>query len=898
MSSRPRTALRDVLESIGYQLEKHLVASGRAQDLSAPDSEAARVDRAETSSGKVLASIEKATVAQQIKWNERIDKQAKPHRDEHARLKSQYELLPDEPVNAEARKKLEEAMKPLKLAIDELEGKKVRLTHAVSAHGKGTDQMSRVLHGHRADERVTGEPSSVGNDPSNTSGAFTSNQGMLHTFNEAFAQADMVSHHSELQRAQGRTDPTLDQSRFATTIETGQELGYNLEARGVSEQTKGRPLAPGEVEHRKKSIVRTEGLRNATVVMDPGLLLDNDGNLVLDEDGEPKRLGWSIQTAFAHDGAPLAGSSYAHVGMVKGQAHEQQLELKQKAAKHDETKKALVETRKKLEAKYSTLQSAQARLAEWDVTIESGQAAVDAENLKVQAADTRLAELNDKFAGLEKLKAGAQEHLKTLLAKVALDGGALAAARDDIQALHDALGDLDGECYESGGFLDIGERTPIDGLDEQREVLERALALSSSLLAKADKAKALQGQKNQQARDAKTVLDQRRALDEDAAVIELKKQADEQEKTLKALHAEAFALRKATSERDAAHGAEHGPGSAPPAAEGYDTVAGEYTGDRPDKPPTLTGVDEDFDPLTAHHLYPWNKIKEDLNKALRGRSKSALEALFRFANFTPGDTFWDELAKEPAARNYSFASDINVAAQAICWSPRNIFMGPLGEKRADDPGEELDETFEADGQMTLNTRIARAMAAQGGIGARLDPKEIQADLAKPGFDQALKALVDSRKNEKDKEKRKVSQAEIEELMLQAMQAVPEEQVEEAERKRRAAAQEIRQLLDERDRLEKERTRVLQEKIVAFEAEQALLISRLNPQEVREDLQRAAGSSAKAVARSDVDREVARRQGLVRKLARMREMLAHAPKTYRRDDWTTDTEGQKAQKKGH
>ena len=179
MSSRPKSALREVLEA-------HLVKTGRSIGETVKDEtaearkirEATRNAKAEAFSGEVLAKIENATVEQQKKWNERLDTLIAPLEIELTQAKLAFDSLPDTPVNADARKEKTELQKTLKEKIDALRSKKVRLTHAVSGHGKGTDQMGRVLHGHRADEPVTGTPTTVGSDPSNTSGAFTSNQGM------------------------------------------------------------------------------------------------------------------------------------------------------------------------------------------------------------------------------------------------------------------------------------------------------------------------------------------------------------------------------------------------------------------------------------------------------------------------------------------------------------------------------------------------------------------------------------------------------------------------------------------------------------------------------------------------------------------------------------------------
>lgn len=215
------------------------------------------------------------------------------------------------------------------------------LTHAVSGHGKGTDQMGRLVHGRRADELaedlangttptgstpLTGNThgiadtttpayTTVGSDPSNVSGAFTTNVGMLQAVGEAFAQADMVGRHSEAERAAGR-EAGLDQKRFATTVTgSGRELGYNIEAKGQQKQEAGAALQSGEAEARFQSVERTDGLQNATVVLDPAFV---NGH----------RAGWNLQTAFANQDTP--SDSYSRPGDVTGGEHD--LEARKQAA--------------------------------------------------------------------------------------------------------------------------------------------------------------------------------------------------------------------------------------------------------------------------------------------------------------------------------------------------------------------------------------------------------------------------------------------------------------------------------------------------------------------------------------------------------------------------------------
>jgi hypothetical protein len=222
-------------------------------------------------------------------------------------------------------------------------------------------------------------------------------------------------------------------------------------------------------------------------------------------------------------------------------------------------------------------------------------------------------------------------------------------------------------------------------------------------------------------------------------------------------------------------------------------------------------------------------------------------------------------------------------------------MGPLGEKRGDDPKDGLDQTYEPDGEQTLNTKIAHAMKAQGGIAARLAPDEVRADLATPIFDAKLKALLELKKTQKDEALRKVSQAEIADLMKDALLEVKDTEVDDEVLARTDAAGETRRLLAERDQLEVERVAGLEKQIAAFEKTHAKLLARLKADEVLADLKAAADEAEKdRIPRSAVDKEIARRQGLVRQLARLRDLLAHAPKRYEASEWREDG-GMKTQK---
>ncbi|MCI0684602.1 MAG: hypothetical protein L0Y71_21035 [Gemmataceae bacterium] len=149
---------------------------------------------------------------------------------------------------------------------------------------------------------------------------------------------------------------------------------------------------------------------------------------------------------------------------------------------------------------------------------------------------------------------------------------------------------------------------------------------------------------------------------------------------------------------------------------GYNPSTGLYEGKRPKKPSTLKGTDEVGDALTAHHVYPWNKILKDINDALSTRSKDKLEKLLKFGEHTAPSWFLDEVALPPAQRRGDFGTALNDAAKAICWSPANIFMGPLNTKRGDDPGSKLDTAYTQSGLPTPSSALGEMIDKKGGIG--------------------------------------------------------------------------------------------------------------------------------------------------------------------------------------
>lgn len=191
------------------------------------------------------------------------------------------------------------------------------LAHGVYGHGVGTDQVSRLVHGRRNDElredrdkgtapstsvRLTGNPNledrdvgaytTVGSDPNNTSGAFTSNIGMLHVVESAFSQAAILSSDQQRRRESGE-EATLDKERFVPTVSgPGGGIGYTVSVNGAPRQEKGEPVTPDEMKDRFQKIQVTDGMQNATLVLDPTYIGTGP---------DAKRAGWQLQTAFPNN---------------------------------------------------------------------------------------------------------------------------------------------------------------------------------------------------------------------------------------------------------------------------------------------------------------------------------------------------------------------------------------------------------------------------------------------------------------------------------------------------------------------------------------------------------------------------------------------------------------------
>jgi len=113
------------------------------------------------------------------------------------------------------------------------------------------------------------------------------------TFEEASAafQAAMETARGERGAPEGTE---LGDGRFVRTVRPGVTTGESFEVEGAPAYADPEALTPEEMQARFEKIKKTEGLSEATVVMDPAH--------VTGEDGVKRRAGWQVQTAFPTGG--------------------------------------------------------------------------------------------------------------------------------------------------------------------------------------------------------------------------------------------------------------------------------------------------------------------------------------------------------------------------------------------------------------------------------------------------------------------------------------------------------------------------------------------------------------------------------------------------------------------
>jgi len=332
----------------------------------------------------------------------------------------------------------------------------LHLSHAVSGHGKDTDQISRLVHGRRADEieedrahdavkaattpaktpattvTLTGNPAvgdattpeynTIGSDPSNTSGAFKTHGGMLEAVNEGFAQAGMISRQAQEARARGET-ATFDQTQREINVGSDQDIGYNVAMPDTAAKLKtGAPVTPAEMQTRFDDIQRTDGLTNAKIVMQASKALYTKEYM----DGEKAKAtaagrpapnfdhatGFTVQTAFA--GEDAADTPYATPDDVAPQAALNDAKTKLEAAKTEEARaeKALTAAEQAIASNNGLIASVPEVAGK---TQEEVKAMVDAKNQEIGKA------LKDQKAAIIQQKAVLTNALKAMTSVAVLE---------------------------------------------------------------------------------------------------------------------------------------------------------------------------------------------------------------------------------------------------------------------------------------------------------------------------------------------------------------------------------------------------------------------------------------------------------------------------------------------
>jgi hypothetical protein len=213
-------------------------------------------------------------------------------------------------------------------------------------------------------------------------------------------------------------------------------------------------------------------------------------------------------------------------------------------------------------------------------------------------------------------------------------------------------------------------------------------------------------------------------------------------------------------------------------AQGASVAQAIRDGARPDRPSGLAAKGEipgkkGKQDLTAHHLVPYNFIRDSFASAVEGQNLTAMQNLLAFsgqgstdsseafralayqAQHTPKAKEKVKLTKEEGLARRAAAEDEKskgIAAfhrqdppesskaglqqlfKQATWASHNVFMGPAPEHRADDPKEGLDAQYLGTGALTKSSEMAKDIYEKGfaGIapvdfGARLQSARNQAD---------------------------------------------------------------------------------------------------------------------------------------------------------------------------
>jgi hypothetical protein len=186
-------------------------------------------------------------------------------------------------------------------------------------------------------------------------------------------------------------------------------------------------------------------------------------------------------------------------------------------------------------------------------------------------------------------------------------------------------------------------------------------------------------------------------------------------------------------------------------------------GKRPDRPETLAakgqvpGIAKPQD-LTAHHLVPYNFIRDSFASAVERQDLTAMQNLLAFSGQGSTDsseafravayqaehkpkpkpkpklTAEQGLARQAAAKEEkrlgiapfhrqeppeSSKSGLQQLFKQATWASHNVFMGPAPEHRTDDPKEGLDAQYLRSGALTKSSEMAKDIHQKGFAG--IDP---------------------------------------------------------------------------------------------------------------------------------------------------------------------------------
>lgn len=114
---------------------------------------------------------------------------------------------------------------------------------------------------------------------------------------------------------------------------------------------------------------------------------------------------------------------------------------------------------------------------------------------------------------------------------------------------------------------------------------------------------------------------------------------------------------------------------------------------RPEKPQAMKVKDPNLGTLTAHHKIDYSKLKSTV-------SSSGQQGKANLGQWA-----------DPQGQKSSPPS-----RQDVAWAGHNVFMGPLPENRADDPGNEIDSHLTKSGTVTPKSEAALKIEQKGGIG--------------------------------------------------------------------------------------------------------------------------------------------------------------------------------------